>query len=73
MGGYDGQLYVTVDGFASIPTNFTLPNGGNASVSVRNVAFWTASDGTTVIGVAAQPGVGVWFSLGPDYSNPTTW
>ncbi len=83
VGGADGRVYITVDGFVSgPPARVTLPPPASSaacepahdtSCVVLTVA-WVPQPATGLPAlVAAVPALGLFTSAGPDYADPETW
>jgi xyloglucan-specific exo-beta-1,4-glucanase len=82
IAGYDGRVYVTRDGFASGAAgvaNISLPGISYPSAHpVRTLGFVplapAASAAPPVYALlAAVPSVGIFWSAGPAYEDPSTW
>jgi hypothetical protein len=83
VGGADGGVWVSTDGFAAkLAARVTLPAPAaptacipqqNASCVVRTVLWITLAPGGPVVLVAQVPALGLFASAGPDYSDATTW
>lgn len=77
VGGSDGHVYITTDGFASgAPTRVSLPAPAPATdcaphvsnVCVVRTVLWLPVAGGVLL-VAAVPNVGLFSSAGPDYTT----
>ena len=82
VGGSDGRVYITTDGFASaaVPARVALPPPAaasacdpqrNASCVVRSV-LWLPVGAQTLL-LAAVPALGLFASAGPDYADAGSW
>jgi xyloglucan-specific exo-beta-1,4-glucanase len=81
VAGYDGRVYIARDGFAnggSSVHNVSLPGVVyGKSITARSVEFLPLTPGggpgTPYAALATVPGVGLFWSLGPAYEDPSTW
>jgi hypothetical protein len=81
IGGSDGAVYISTDGFMSIPIRVQLPTPAsttpcnpekNNTCVVRNIVWLSTASGTTIL-IAAVPSLGLFASSGPDFSDSSTW
>jgi hypothetical protein len=86
VGGSDGRVYITTDGFAStaVPARVALPPPAaaaacdpqrNSSCVVRSVLWLPAAGGAqaATLLLAAVPAFGLFASVGPDFADAAGW